>query len=158
MRKHCGRGKGGAKGARKQAKPANNNKQQQNNNKTTTKPPTTTKTYERDHKQSQKPKNKRNHNYNHKSQPTKHKKATGMSEGLIFWNFLVDCETPRAPPEKLVVPPGSVPGTQSATNLAKPSTNHRAHKSPKHVFLGLFPMFRANPQANGVLEFFYFKK
>ena len=139
-------------GEGKEALKARENKQNQS---TTTKPTTTTKTYDRDHKQSQKPKNKRNHNYNHKSQPTNHKKTTGMSEGLIFWSLLVDCETPRAPPEKLVVPPGSVPGTQSATNLLKPSTNHRAHKSPKHLFLGLFPVFRAKPRANDVLKFLF---
>ena len=81
-----------------------------------------------------------------------------MSDGLKFWVLLVFFDTPRAPPEKLVVPPGSVTGTQSATNLVKLSTNHRAHKSPKHVFLGVFPVFRTNPRANGALEFFYFKK
>ena len=81
------RGKEARENRQNQPKPAKTNKTNKNQQNKQQKNPTTTKTRNRDHNHSQKHKHKRNHNHNHTPQPTNHKKATGLSEGLIFWEL-----------------------------------------------------------------------
>ena len=99
----------------------------------------------------QKKNQKKNHIFHEKTT-----KSTKINRLKIMYLFLTIVSHPVlcqrnwwCPRDRCLTP------NQPTINLMKLSINHRVHKSPKHVFWGVFPRFLVIQRINDTLNFLF---